>query len=428
MSIAVRRASSTAWIAGALALGACVSPAAAQIIRPTADQDAALKALEGAYLSSIGNVVLVTRPQSGVISVQPAGGQPGALEGATLQLQADGSLAGNFNLRQAAPALERLGPAFIEWSTSPKVIHGWLQDRLHNSERMPWTLCARPSLQLQSIGAGLWAGFSSASYDQSKVGVAVDLVLAGATQALTSQRLSLQLEDAGRRATAKGFHHPARGQTTSSILAERCAPTQAHFLFDAPPPASGGPRKFVLHLDGKEVAAWDAQAAGPAEAPDPIEQTPPPAADPIEQGGTGGPPPSSPAPSSPSSPSSETPPAAGFKPLGKWAVRVDRVDTPREDRLVHVYLTFRNASKGVLFQTQGVLVRMEDSEGVATQNGQSLRALEGYPQQFPSPPVVEPGRELKVKFVFDLAEGASPQRVTVIEDGRQASFEVMRPL
>lgn len=426
MSASARKAHPAACVIGALFLCAPPASAFAQVVHPTADQDAALKALEGAYLSNNGNVVLVTRPQPGVVSVQPAGGQPGVLEAATLQLHANGTLEGNFNLRQSDPAVERLGPAFMEWSTSPKAIYGWLQDRRHNSERLPWTLCARAGAQLQPIGGGLWADFSAANYGSGQVEVALDLLLAGPAQSLTAERLSLQLEDGGRRVTTKGFYDPARRQTAATLFAERCAPTKVHFRFDAPPPATGAQRKFVLVLDGKDVATWDAQAGSPLEAPDPIEQTPtPPAPDPIEQGGGGSPPPSSPAPA-PSSPGGERP-TAGFKTVGKWAVRVDRVDTPREDRLVHVYMTFRNASKGVLFQTQGVLVRMEDSEGVATQNGQSLRAVEGYPQQFPSPPAVDPGRELKVKFVFDLAEGASPQQITVIEDGRQVTFEAFGP-
>lgn len=172
-------------------------------------------------------------------------------------------------------------------------------------------------------------------------------------------------------------------------------------------------------LGGRDTITLSRVASPPAEVPDPIDQapTPPPANDPIEQGPPRGqaPPPTRPPTQSPS---------PGFKPVGKWDVRLDRVETPSEDRLVHVYLTFRNATKGVLYQTQGVQVRLEDDQGTATQNGQSLRAVAGYPRQFPSPPVVDPTRELRVKFVFHREDGVTPQSIVVMENGRQARFDV----
>lgn len=113
----------------------------------------------------------------------------------------------------------------------------------------------------------------------------------------------------------------------------------------------------------------------------------------------------------------------GFAPLGAWSVRVDRVENPREDRLVHVYLTLRNDSTRPLMQTENISVLFEDSSGITVESGQGLKAEPGYPQLFGSPPpVVEPGREIRTKFVFDRNRGASAIRVTV-QEGQEHSAD-----
>ena len=113
----------------------------------------------------------------------------------------------------------------------------------------------------------------------------------------------------------------------------------------------------------------------------------------------------------------------GFQPLGAWSVRVDRIENPREDRLVHVYLTLRNDSARDLMQTENVSVLFEDSTGITVESGQGLKAQPGYPELFGSPPpITAPGREIRTKFVFDRNRGATPVRVTV-QEGRDHSAD-----
>lgn len=167
--------------------------------------------------------------------------------------------------------------------------------------------------------------------------------------------------------------------------------------------------------------AWrGTRAAAPAPEP---ETTPPvvapPPAPPV--------PSTSPAPVPPgpvvASPAPPAAPVAAFKPLGQFAVRLDRVELPREDKLVHVYLTLKNASSTTLVQAQGINVRFEDSDGVGVESGQALVAKPGYPELFGSPPpTTRPGGELRTKFVFDRRRGATPAKVIVIEGDRTAEF------
>lgn len=121
------------------------------------------------------------------------------------------------------------------------------------------------------------------------------------------------------------------------------------------------------------------------------------------------PPPQQPAPPQrPESPQRPEPPpprpdpTGAFKRLGAWSVRIDRVERPADDRLVHVYLTLRNDSSRRLLQTQDISVVHRDSLGISVENSQSLKPQSGRPELFGAPqPVALPGRELRAKFVFD---------------------------
>ncbi|MNK09517.1 hypothetical protein D3C87_274790 [compost metagenome] len=140
--------------------------------------------------------------------------------------------------------------------------------------------------------------------------------------------------------------------------------------------------------------------------------------------------PSSPVPSTPArqeqAPIPQVPsaPAAdGFKPVGKFDVRLDRVVA--EGRYWHVYLTLRNAASHSLVQAQGVDVRLEDSDGIGVESGQAVRARPGPPELFGSPPpTTRPGGTLPVKFVFDKREGADPMRILVLEGEHEAVFRL----
>jgi len=113
----------------------------------------------------------------------------------------------------------------------------------------------------------------------------------------------------------------------------------------------------------------------------------------------------------------------GFKPVGKFDVRLDKVVA--EGRYWHVYLTLRNASSGTLVQAQGVDVRLEDSDGIGVESGQAVLARAGPPELFGSPPpTTRPGGMLPVKFVFDKREGASPAQITVTEGEHEAAFRL----
>ena len=86
-------------------------------------------------------------------------------------------------------------------------------------------------------------------------------------------------------------------------------------------------------------------------------------------------------------------------------------------------MTVRNASAQPQYIPSGTLqVILEDSEGVAKQNGQALRPTEAGREHFASTPVVAPGRELRIKYSFHPDSGASPSRVTIMEGDKSADF------
>ncbi|CAN7480578.1 hypothetical protein LJR164_003242 [Phenylobacterium sp. LjRoot164] len=109
----------------------------------------------------------------------------------------------------------------------------------------------------------------------------------------------------------------------------------------------------------------------------------------------------------------------GFKPLGVWAARIDKVETPSQDRLVHVYVTLRNISDKPLVQTERVALLMEDSLGVTVESGQGLQPIAGYPKLFDSPPpMTPPGGEIAAKYVFDRNKDARVVAI-MVEESRE---------
>lgn len=130
--------------------------------------------------------------------------------------------------------------------------------------------------------------------------------------------------------------------------------------------------------------------------------------------------PQQPAPQPPA-PQPQTP-ADDFQPLGKWDVRIDKVENPREDRLTHVYVTLRNASSQVQYQTGEVWVYLEDASGATQRSGQGVRAIPGPPQLFSGTPTVFPGKTIKAKYVFDRVRGATITGITVTEGEYRAEF------
>jgi hypothetical protein len=117
-------------------------------------------------------------------------------------------------------------------------------------------------------------------------------------------------------------------------------------------------------------------------------------------------------------------PAGEFRQLGRWDVRLDRVENPRDDRLTHVYITLRNDSAASLVQTGDVWVTLEDGTGSGQRSGQGLRAIPGRPQLFGSPPpIVRPGGEIRTKYVFDRNRDAGSQRIVIEEGEHQVAYE-----
>jgi hypothetical protein len=116
-------------------------------------------------------------------------------------------------------------------------------------------------------------------------------------------------------------------------------------------------------------------------------------------------------------------PAAGFQPLMKYDVRVDRVVAARDQARIDVFVTLRNATKGPVYATSGALmVRLEDSDGVGKVTGQIFRPTPDGREHFASTPVIEPGGQLRAKYSFIPDAGTTPGRVIITEGDKRAEF------
>ncbi len=157
--------------------------------------------------------------------------------------------------------------------------------------------------------------------------------------------------------------------------------------------------------------------------------------------GSGQPPvvpdPSTPAPSTPVPPSLPvvTPPTpaptapastpAAFRSLNRFDVRLDRLWEARgyPTRQVHAFVTVKNVSASPQYLTSGLIKAvLTDGDGVAQERNQLWRASAEPAALFNSTPVVQPGAELKVRYVFNPDEGSTPSTLTLSEGGKRVEF------
>lgn len=147
----------------------------------------------------------------------------------------------------------------------------------------------------------------------------------------------------------------------------------------------------------------------------PAESSPQPAPQPQPQPTQ---PPPSPAPA-------PAPTGSAFKPLNRVDVRVDRVIVARgyPTHQVHAFVTVKNTSASPQYFTSGFLKAvLADADGMSWERSQPYRASSEPAELFSSTPVIQPGSELKARFVFLSEDGAHLTSLTLSEGGREAAF------
>ena len=149
----------------------------------------------------------------------------------------------------------------------------------------------------------------------------------------------------------------------------------------------------------------------------------PPVTSPVELPPVATPPALPPVVTPPLPPSS--PAATSFKPLRRFDVRLDRLVEARgyPTRQVHAFVTIKNASATPQHITSGLLKAvLADSDGVAQERSQVFRASGEPAALFSSTPVVQPGAELMIRYVFIPDEGSRPATFTLSEGDKRAEF------
>ena len=137
-----------------------------------------------------------------------------------------------------------------------------------------------------------------------------------------------------------------------------------------------------------------------------------------------------PAPQTPAPPSAPAGPgpvaSAGFKPLNRVDVRVDRVIVARgyPTHQVHAFVTVKNTSATPQYFTGWLKVVLADADGVSEERSQSYRATGEPAALFASTPVIQPGGELKARYIFIPEVDARLTTITLSEGGQRAEFPV----
>lgn len=200
---------------------------------------------------------------------------------------------------------------------------------------------------------------------------------------------------------------------------------------------SGGEARMTIHGSGaafggaltgssvypvwKGTRATASTQAPPASPPPPVASQPQQPV-PSAPGGHSGPAPTPPAPPAPG------PVTAGaFKPLNRVDVRFDRLWVARgyPTYQVHAFLTVRNTSATPQYFASGFMtVTLSDADGAGWERSQPFRASGEPAALFNATPVIQPGGELKVRYVFVPEEDTPLTSLTVTEGQARAEFDV----
>lgn len=186
--------------------------------------------------------------------------------------------------------------------------------------------------------------------------------------------------------------------------------------------------RAVLLVDGQRTLTWNI-ADKIEKAPTPAgPSSPPPASPPTQPPPVEPPPVASPPPPPVTPPPPPTAPVPGtFKPLRRVDVRVDRVVVARgyPTHQVHAFVTVRNTSPTLQYFTSGFLkALLTDADGVSLERSQPYRASGEPAELFGATPVIQPGGELKVRYVFTPPQDARLTSLTLSEGATRAEFPV----
>lgn len=94
--------------------------------------------------------------------------------------------------------------------------------------------------------------------------------------------------------------------------------------------------------------------------------------------------------------------AEGFQPVGRLQVRFDRLERPRGSAVVRAVVTIRNPGRQARHLPSGTFrAVLTDADGAGQERNQIWRGSGEPAATFNGTPVVMPGEELTVRFIFN---------------------------
>jgi hypothetical protein len=91
---------------------------------------------------------------------------------------------------------------------------------------------------------------------------------------------------------------------------------------------------------------------------------------------------------------------------------------------VHAFVTVKNTSATPQYFTGWLKVVLADADGVSEERSQPYRASGEPAALFASTPVIQPGGELKARYIFIPELDAQFTSITLSEGGKRAEFPV----
>jgi len=110
--------------------------------------------------------------------------------------------------------------------------------------------------------------------------------------------------------------------------------------------------------------------------------------------------------------------------VGRFDVRLERLERPRGSRVVRAVVTVRNATETVQYLTSGALrAILTDADGVGQERNQFWRGSGDPPALFSGTPTVQPGAAITVRFVFN-PDMPQLDTLTLIDAGERVEFRL----
>lgn len=379
----------------------------------------------GAWQTTFGTITL--KPEGahiiGTMTREATDGHPGGATTVVLAPNPDNpsEIDGVWDI----PAASSRQRGTLHWTAFDGILGGtYTSTYWDNPQRREWWVAERPRSTSTSSHHAKWEGQWIGNFDKTKL---ITLIHPdGENLSAVSYYHDGSKLYRGGASLPLTIYKPASGEATLSVGGSNLGTVSGKFTLASTNSYYSGAmcdwESVCREFTGSRLTPYR-EVASPAEPqPQPGPQ-PQPEPNPEPLPGPGPQPGGEPQPQ----PQPEPQAPSVYKALNRFDVRLDKVIEARgyPTRQVHAFVTLKNVATSQQYITSGIIrAVLTDTDGVAQERNQVWRTTVEPAALFNSTPVVAPGAELKIRYVFNPDNGSVPANLTLSEGGKTAEFPV----